>query len=182
MKSVKPALSDQQKTQLRLSRHSGRFGESSHMFQNFRFDLLDNSSTIVLSIKPRFSTRILEGSKTVELRRRFPMNLPNGTMAIIYATTPEQALVGIVEIESVVRMNVIEIWQNHVADACIDREEFDAYFIGQDHGFVLKLNNARPLTRWVHLSYLRDQIGFRAPQSFCYVNHSLRSVLRNILS
>ncbi|CAN0590793.1 unnamed protein product, partial [Ectocarpus sp. 12 AP-2014] len=50
---------------------------------------------VVLSIRPKYSSRIIAGEKTVELRRRFPASAPKGTIAYIYSTSPERAMVGV---------------------------------------------------------------------------------------
>ena len=39
---------------------------------------------VVLSIRPHYSEKILEGRKTVELRRRFPVSVPTNTVVYIY--------------------------------------------------------------------------------------------------
>ena len=51
-----------------------------------------------MSIRPKYSGRIMAGEKTVELRRRFPASAPKGTIAYIYSTSPERAMVGVADI------------------------------------------------------------------------------------
>ncbi|WP_237302536.1 ASCH domain-containing protein [Streptomyces sp. S063] len=46
---------------------------------------------LLLSLHPRFATAILNGEKTVELRRQ-RVAVPPGTPVIIYATSPTMAL------------------------------------------------------------------------------------------
>ena len=64
--------------------------------QNYQQDIDDEPSKhqrdVVLSIKPVYSEKILNGSKTVKLRRRFPVSAPNGTLAYIYSTSPVKAI------------------------------------------------------------------------------------------
>jgi predicted transcriptional regulator len=48
----------------------------------------------VLSIKPEYATKIVEGLKKVELRRRFPYGTVTGARLYIYATVPIQAVIG----------------------------------------------------------------------------------------
>jgi len=64
-------------------------------------DRFPSERDIVFSIKPEHSEKIEKGLKTVELRRRFPTNVPSGTVALIYTTTPVRALTGIAEITGV---------------------------------------------------------------------------------
>ena len=48
---------------------------------------------LFISVKPRYANAILEGIKTVELRRTRP-NLPDGSLVILYSSTPTRAVVG----------------------------------------------------------------------------------------
>lgn len=132
---------------------------------------------VVLSIKPEYSEKILSGAKTVELRRRFPTDVPNGTCALFYATTPTRALTGIASIGSVVRMSPVEIWKNYSTRACIARGDFDAYFDGVETGVAIELRHARSLRRAVPLEELRDRFNFEPPQSFLYAKGEFRKAL-----
>lgn len=132
---------------------------------------------VVFSIKPQYADPILSGRKTIELRRRFPIDVPKGTAALIYTSSPTRALTGIAEIEGVVKQPPEKIWRSFAEEACIAREDFDAYFAGLDHGFAIRLARARPLRRKVELSELRDRFSFEPPQSFLYAKPELRQSL-----
>jgi len=133
---------------------------------------------VVLSIKPKYSEPILEGVKTVELRRRFPTKVPAGTLAYIYSTSPMRAMTGIAEINGVSKVSLDEMWKNYSDVACITKDDFDSYFSGLDAGFVISLKNARPLRRAIGLAELRDRFQFEAPQSFIYAKPLLREALK----
>ncbi len=132
---------------------------------------------VVFSIKPEYSRKILLGSKTVELRRRFPTEVASGTNALIYATSPTRALIGIAAIGDVTRLPKKEIWRRYSKKACISREDFDAYFEGLDSGVAIELRHARSLKREVPLEELRDRFNFEPPQSFLYAKDELRKAL-----
>ncbi len=133
---------------------------------------------IVLSIKPQYSQEILLGAKKVELRRRFPINVPSGTIVYIYSTSPERALVGSAEISEVKKTSVEEIWKKYSSVACIRKTDFDNYFSGLEYGFVLELKNPRPLHRSISLTELRQRFEFEPPQSFLYAKPLLREALK----
>ena len=137
------------------------------------------SRDVVLSIKPNFSAAILEGRKTVELRRRFPRGVPPGTLAFIYSTSPEKALIGTAAIEYVQKADVSRLWTHLGAQACIERADFDRYFEGQDQGFALYLRDPQPLGRALTLEELRGRFGFEPPQSFLYAKPDLRNAIQN---
>ncbi len=137
---------------------------------------------VVFSIKPQYAERILEGAKTIELRRRFPVEVPVGTAALIYTSSPTRALTGVAEIKGVAKLSPDAIWDAFAQDACIAREDFDAYFAGLEHGYAIRLANARALRRPVGLSELRDRFSFEPPQSYFYAKPQLREALRYELS
>ena len=64
--------------------------------QNYQQDIDDEPSKhqrdVVLSLEPVYSEKILNGSKTVKLRRRFSVSAPNGALAYIYSTSPVKAI------------------------------------------------------------------------------------------
>jgi predicted transcriptional regulator/DNA-binding XRE family transcriptional regulator len=142
-------------------------------------DVISSSARrdVILSIKPEYSSKIIQGMKTVELRRRFPINVPKGTIAYIYSTTPDKALVGWAKIADVDKVSVKTIWARYAAEACIKRKDFDLYFSGLQNGYVLKFEEAHPFERELELTELKEKYGFRPPQSFLYAKPLLREAL-----
>jgi predicted transcriptional regulator/DNA-binding XRE family transcriptional regulator len=134
---------------------------------------------IVLSIKPCYSTKILEGKKTVELRRRFPTLAPRGTLAFIYSTSPVKAMVGTASIKNVLKLPINQMWKEFQGPASITKNEFDRYFDGLDYGFALFFDRVRTFSRPLPLLELRKKFGFEPPQSFLYAKRDLRRALEN---
>lgn len=134
---------------------------------------------VVLSIKPVYSEKILDGTKTVELRRRFPVSAPNGALAYIYSTSPVKAMVGTAAIRDVLKLPVEQIWAEFENSAFVPRKQFDRYFEGLDQGFALVFDDVRTFSRPLPLSELRERFGFEPPQSFLYAKHDLRRALEN---
>lgn len=137
---------------------------------------------VVLSIKPQYSSKIIVGEKTVELRRRFPINVPAGTIAYIYSTTPDKALVGFAEIGSVSKKAISDIWRDHKSEACIRKKDFDDYFCGQEFGFAVSFIRAKALKKSIELEELRERFGFEPPQSFLYAKPLLREAMKHELT
>lgn len=134
---------------------------------------------VVLSIRPQYSEKILEGRKTVELRRRFPVSAPGGTVAYIYSTSPIRAMVGAAEIKEVLKLPIEQIWAEFEDTAFIDRDNFESYFQGLDFGFALLFDDVKPFFRPIPLTELREKFGFEPPQSFLYASRDLRKALRH---
>jgi predicted transcriptional regulator len=153
--------------------------ENQLVFPIFGDDLFRSQRDVVLSIRPQHSDKIFQGKKTVELRRRFPVSAPRGTIAYIYCTSPVRAMIGRAEITDIIKLPIADIWRKYGNSASIDKTEFDSYFDGLDEGFALKFANAQHLPRQLDLSELRERFGFEPPQSFLYATPVLRRALRD---
>ncbi|KEC72896.1 transcriptional regulator [Rhizobium leguminosarum bv. phaseoli CCGM1] len=134
---------------------------------------------VVLSIRPQYSEKILEGRKTVELRRRFPISAPGGTIAYIYSTSPVRAMVGVAEIKDVLKLPIEQIWAEFEDTAFIERADFDSYFQGVDFGFALLFEDVKSFARPIPLNELRERFSFEPPQSYLYASRDLRKALRH---
>ena len=133
----------------------------------------------VLSIRPEYSEQILDGRKTVELRRRFPLHVSEGTLAFIYTTSPRRALTGVARISHVKKMRKEEIWETFAHTAGINKAGFDSYFSGLDYGFSILFSKTKKLSRCLELDELRQQFRFQPPQSFLYAKPVLREFLKH---
>lgn len=145
----------------------------------FGNELIRATRGMVLSVRPIYSSKIFEGKKTVELRRRFPTSTPSGTIAYIYSTSPIRAVVGSTEIESVNKLPVAEIWKKFGKMTQISKAAFEAYFAGLEEGVALKISNSRAFSRWANVSELRERFGFKPPQSFIYASPVLNTALQD---
>lgn len=158
--------------------------EYSPAVEQMNLPLLDNylkhnTRDIVLSIHPHYSSLILSGEKTVELRRRFPATCSSRTLAYIYSTSPVQALVGMVQISAVEKLPVLVIWKEYQDKACISENDFFSYFFGAKVGYAIKLDNAQALPKPLQLLELKKRFHFEPPQSFVYVRPELLGALQD---
>ena len=161
-----------------LQLFSGYFDADQYVLPIFRTERSPRRD-VVLSIKPTYSEKIFEGVKTVELRRRFPLSIMQGSIAYIYSTSPVRALVGAAEIIDVERLPIGALWLRHGKSASIRKPDFDSYFDGIAEGYALKIAKARPFSRPLNLGELRERFGFKAPQSFLYITPDLQRALQN---
>jgi predicted transcriptional regulator len=135
------------------------------------------SRDVIFSIHPVHAEKILDGSKTVELRRRFTGGVRPGTLALIYSTSPTSALTGSARIKDVQRLAVPDLWEKHRSAACLHKSEFEDYFSGLDSGYAIILTSAKSLARPVGLPELRQRFGFEPPQSYQYIRPQMRSLI-----
>ncbi|PHX37228.1 hypothetical protein AO284_27300 [Pseudomonas sp. NZIPFR-PS2] len=115
----------------------------------FNSDELISEATkdLIISIHPRYSEKILEGKKTVELRRRFPVSTARGTKIYIYKS------------------------------AFIKKQDFEMYFEGLSEGFALELTNVQTFENPMNLKELKERFNFTPPQSFIYAKQEMRRAL-----
>jgi predicted transcriptional regulator len=124
---------------------------------------VSDPGSVVISVHKKYADAILDGSKTVELRRRFP-DLPPGTKIWVYATKPVGAIVGYAVLKGIDRASPSEIWNKYASRTGIDAEAYDSYFADVEAAAALILANARSV-RQISLDQLRDmRMNFHPPQ------------------
>ncbi|OAI30878.1 hypothetical protein A1351_00670 [Methylosinus sp. R-45379] len=127
---------------------------------------------IVISIQPKWAGLIRTGSKTIELRRRFP-RLPAGAVAYLYESSPVCSLTALLRIGAVHELPVAELWKLHGNASCVDELHFTEYFADRDFGYGVHLTQCMPLARVLPLTELRSKFAFTAPQSWAYASSKL---------
>jgi predicted transcriptional regulator len=126
-------------------------------------------ATLFLSVKPIFASKILDGTKTIELRRVCP-NVTLGDTVLIYSTSPEMALLGSAQVLQVLRGAPHLIWAQVREHAGVTREQFDDYFNGAKTASGIRLHAVRRLARPICLREIRERWPWlRPPQSYRYV-------------
>lgn len=137
------------------------------------------SQDVLFSIKPTYADKILDGRKTVELRRKFTAAEVVGALAFIYSTSPVRELVGYARISGVRRLCVRDIWRDYRDAAGIEKADFDAYFDGRSDGWVIELEEPVRLPDGVPITDLRQRFGFVPPQSYRYVPREYHDLIRS---
>jgi len=145
----------------------------------FNDALLHEKRAIILAVHPIYSKKIIEGEKTIELRRRFTTNAAAGRTAYIYSTAPVQALVGYANIVNIKKHTTEDLWLKYKCMARIDKKSFDAYFLGVNYGYALEFAEPRPFSRPIRLAELRTRFSFTPPQSFSYAQPALLAALHH---
>lgn len=126
------------------------------------------SRMMALALKPRFAESILSGAKTVEVRRVAPkIEMP--AKALLYASTPTQAIIGCCDIiGSDVQSDIDKLWASHGPCMGLPRSEFDAYLAGAASGTALSLARPARFGAPVGLRQMRE-MGLRPPQSYSFI-------------
>ena len=121
---------------------------------------------ILLSIKPEYANRILDGSKKFEFRKRLFRNGDVHTV-VIYATLPVGKVVGEFTIRRVHSERPDKLWRRTSRFSGISKAFFSEYFHGRDVGHAIEVNTA---IRYAVPLDLGDVLASGvAPQSYAYV-------------
>jgi predicted transcriptional regulator len=123
----------------------------------------------LISLEERHANRILEGTKTVELRRR-PMHVAIGATVWIYVKVPVGCVVGCAKVTGLHTLAPSTLWNRFGAVSGLQRQEFFEYFSGLPKAFALGLSEPTRLASPIPLSTLRDvSSGFHPPQFFANI-------------
>lgn len=119
----------------------------------------------VLSIHPRYAHAILDGSKTVEFRKKRLRD--EVTHVIIYSTVPDRGIIGYFEVASQEEEPPTELWNRFGACGVIEKNDFFDYYGGRSIGVGIRVTNPRRLP---HKLDLNEALGISTPpQSFQYL-------------
>jgi len=128
----------------------------------------------LLSIKPRFADAILSGTKRVEFRRKRLADTVRHI--VVYSTLPVGTVVGSCGVTGQMSASPDELWAAVGDVGGISREEFDAYFEGTEQAVAILLEKPSRLDARREVT-LRELGATRPPQSFQYLNRSVRNTL-----
>lgn len=126
--------------------------------------------SLLLSVRPRFAQALLAGTKTVEIRRRFP-DVPAGMMVVVYSSSPEKAVIGTMQAKALVRSTAIAIWRDYSEAIALEESELTDYLDGASECSVLELSHPQLWPSPVSLNELRRVLHLEPAQSFRYLNH-----------
>ena len=123
---------------------------------------------VIISIKPEYALKIIGGEKKIELRRKFPIQEIEGGLALIYASSPIQKIIGYAVIREVKKLSVGDLWKKFGKQACVKKSFFLEYFEGLDEGFALVLDSPVKLETPLDIRRMEREFSVSAPQSFRY--------------
>ena len=120
---------------------------------------------VLLSIKPEFAFKILNGSKRYEYRRTI-FKHPGITRVIVYVSNPIKHIIGEFEIDSILFDEPKSLWYHTKYHAGISEKKFFEYFSNRTKGYAIKVKETRLYDSPLLLSsYMISS----PPQSFMYI-------------
>jgi predicted transcriptional regulator len=125
---------------------------------------------LFVSIHPRYVEAILDGRKTVELRKRMP-RAESGTQLAIYASMPKCAVVASAVIDRIEAAKPERMWPQVRKIAAVTRQEFNEYFCDHTVAVAIHFSGVRVFEEPITLSELREAWQtFHPPQQFRYLD------------
>jgi len=126
------------------------------------------NTRLLMSLKPRNAESILNGEKTVEVRRRFSSRWV-GHYLTLYASGESSTIVGSARIANVIEANPSSIWSQYGPRIGCSEAIFQDYTHGSANVFAIELEDVHTFERAISLSQLSSLLGsdLHPPQSYC---------------
>ena len=119
---------------------------------------------LLLSIKPEYVEKILQGEKKFEYRKRLAKE--DVSYIYVYSTAPSMKVVASVHIEGHLSDSPTALWEKTKAAAGISRAKFRDYFRGCKTAYAYKLGKVEVFESPKNLSDFGVAV---APQSLVYI-------------
>ena len=131
------------------------------------------NQNLLLSIHVEYAMSIINGQKSIELRRRFPIFTKEDKKKIfIYACAPISKIIGECDLTEVKRFSLKALWDETKDHSMINYCLFKRYFKDCNFGFALYLKNP---VKYNTNKTLKEIFGKNEnpPQSYRYVSDKL---------
>lgn len=121
---------------------------------------------VLLSIKPEYVEKILDGSKKFEFRKNIFKN-QDVKNVIIYSTMPIGKVVAEFDIKKIHRDSPELIWKKTSKYSGITKDFFDDYYSGRDQAVAIEIGEIIEYDKPLDLHELGSNI--TPPQSYRYI-------------
>lgn len=137
--------------------------------QQTLFETCAPKRTIILSLRPKPYTSILNGTKNYEFRRKF---LRESVLAFIYVSSPTKEIRGYIEFGKPIVDSIDRIADIAEQEKLGSREGTLKYMNGLEIGFAIPILSIREIQP-ISLKELRYKYNFTAPQSYINIQSNL---------
>jgi len=121
---------------------------------------------VLLSVKPKYAEKIVEGKKKYEFRRAI-FKRQDVEKVYIYSSSPVSRIIAVFEIERILRDSPEAIWGICHEFAGISREDFFAYFENSSVAYAIEIGDVESFAEPIDPYYVIED--FAPPQSFYYL-------------
>ncbi len=141
---------------------------------------------LLISIKPEYAQKILDGEKTVELRKT-RTRLKTGDIVLVYVSSPQQVIAGFFEVESIEIFENLSkekkyFWEKIKNKAHIKQKDFNNYYKSASIGVAIFIKKVHKFDNTAELIKLKQKIeNFTPPQSYRYLKPKEVEILESIV-
>lgn len=126
----------------------------------------------LISIKPKYVDKILNGQKAVEVRTR-KVNLQNNARLWIYSTLPKGSIQAVAYVQQVDIDHPKTIWKKYSKSIGISKNNFDCYVNGSNEISAIVTKKIFRLPSEISLEKMRSIVpGFYPPQFLKFMNEN----------
>ena len=130
---------------------------------------------VLMSIKPVYASRIIEGTKKYEFRKSI-FKKRSVDLIYIYSSHPVKKIVGKFTIGDILEDRPDNLWDAVKDQSGLDESEFFNYFRGRSKGYAIGIDEFTPFKDPIDPRLHYDN--FVPPQSFCYVDNEIEELCR----
>lgn len=124
----------------------------------------------LISIKPKYVSEIISGRKKYEFRKSiFKKDVEK---VYVYSSSPQRQIVGYFKIKRIIHKHPMELWNTTKEFSGIKKKEFKEYYGNRSLGYAIEIEEFIELEEYI--SPYECYNDFKAPQSFYYLNHSIK--------
>lgn len=135
--------------------------------KEYFFNVPYEEKAVVLSVKPQYASRIVSGEKKVEFRKKIFKS--SVKQVFVYSSYPEKKIIGFFDIEKVDSGTPSELWRKYCEVSGVCAEDFLSYFDEVTQAYAICIRAFHKYD--IPISPASICEGFKAPQSFCYLNN-----------
>lgn len=127
-------------------------------------------SAVLISIHPNYVEKILSGEKRLEFRRSWAASQVD--YLVVYATSPVQQIVSVIQMGQVFRGSKSRLWElARSKGGGISRRKLFKYMEGKNEGVALELSRVLKIAEGINPRIFFGN-EFHPPQSFRYLTQS----------
>lgn len=129
---------------------------------------------VLLSVKPKYAEKIVEGKKKYEFRRAI-FKKQNIEKVYIYSSSPVSKIVAAFEIEKILKDSPEKIWTLCQKYAGISKKDFFDYFKNSEQAFAIEIGYVDSFKEHIDPFIMIEN--FKPPQSFYYLPVAFQQIL-----
>jgi len=128
---------------------------------------------VLLSIKPVYTSKIIEGTKKYEFRKSI-FKKKSVDLVYIYSSHPVKKIIGKFTIGNILEDHPDILWDTVKNQSGLNESEFFNYFQGKSKGFAIEIDEFTPFKNPIDPKLHYDN--FIPPQSFCYIDNEIEEL------